>query len=153
MLYYDTTSSGVDDRSLLDWRREQFKKLGIDLIIRATDYNRFQEKVRKGRVQIFSWGWNADYPDPENFLFLLYGGNGVVESGGAGVNSANYKNPKYDKLFEQIKSMENSPERLKKIREMVRVVQEDAPWVFGIHPKSLILYHSWVKNPCSKCYG
>ncbi len=146
VLYYDTTSSGVDDRSLLDWRREQFKKLGIDLIIRATDYNRFQEKVRKGRVQIFSWGWNADYPDPENFLFLLYGGNGVVESGGAGVNSANYKNPKYDRLFEQIKSMENSPERLKKIREMVRVVQEDAPWVFGIHPKSLILYHSWVKN-------
>ncbi len=73
---------GVDDRSLLDWRREQFKKLGIDLIIRATDYNRFQEKVRKGRVQIFSWGWNADYPDPENFLFLLYGGNGVVESVG-----------------------------------------------------------------------
>ncbi len=83
---------------------------------------------------------------PRKFLFLLYGGNGVVESGGVGVNSANYKNPKYDRLFEQIKSMENSPERLEKIREMVRVVQEDAPWVFGIHPKSLILYHSWVKN-------
>ncbi len=72
VLYYDTTSSGVDDRSLLDWRREQFKKLGIDLIIRATDYNRFQEKVRKGRVQIFSWGWNADYPDPGNFLIFYY---------------------------------------------------------------------------------
>jgi len=48
--------------------------------------------------------------------------------------------------------MENSPERLEKIREMVRVVQEDAPWVFGIHPKSLILYHLGLKC-CSKCYG
>jgi ABC-type transport system substrate-binding protein len=146
ILYYDTTSSGVDDRTLLDWRRKQFKKLGIDLVIRATDYNRFQEKVRKGKVQIFSWGWNADYPDPENFLFLLYGKNGVVRTNGAGVNSANYENPKYDRLFDEIKLMENSPLRLEKIKEMIRVVQEDAPWVFGIHPKSLILYHSWAKN-------
>jgi oligopeptide transport system substrate-binding protein len=45
-------------------------------VIRVTDYNRFQEKVREGTAQIFSWGWNADYPDPENFLFLLYGPNG-----------------------------------------------------------------------------
>jgi len=37
------------------------------LIIRATDYNRFQDKIRKGKAQIFSWGWNADYPDPEIF--------------------------------------------------------------------------------------
>jgi len=146
VLYYDTTSSGVDDRAILDWRRKQFKKLGIDLVIRATDYNRFQEKVRKGKVQIFSWGWNADYPDPENFLFLLYGKNGVVKTNGAGVNSANYENLKYDKLFEEIRVMENSPKRLEKIKQMVRIVQEDAPWVFGIHPKSLILYHSWIKN-------
>ena len=146
VLYYDTTSSGVDDRALLDWRRKQFKKLGIDLIIRATDYNRFQEKVRLGKVQIFSWGWNADYPDPENFLFLLYGKNGVVKTDGAGVNSANYENREYDRLFEEIRVMENGKERLEKIKKMVRIVQEDAPWVFGIHPKSLILYHSWVKN-------
>ncbi len=66
----------------LTGEESSLRSLGIDLIIRATDYNRFQEKVRKGRVQIFSWGWNADYPDPDNFLFLLYGGNGVVESGG-----------------------------------------------------------------------
>jgi len=56
--------------------------LVIDLIIRATGYNRFPgERLRKGEeFQIFLFGgWNADYPDPENFLFLLYGGNGVVE--------------------------------------------------------------------------
>ena len=44
----------------------------MQLAVRATDWNRFQEKIRKGNVQIFL-GWNADYPDPENFLFLLHG--------------------------------------------------------------------------------
>ena len=146
VLNYDSTASGPDDRALMDWRRKQFAKLGIQLVIRGTDYNRFQDKVREGRTQLFSWGWNADYPDPENFLFLLYGGNASVTTNGTGVNSANYNNPEYNKLFEEVKTMKNSKKRLEKIREMIKVAQEDAPWVWGMHPKSLALYHEWFKN-------
>ncbi|MCF6207419.1 MAG: ABC transporter substrate-binding protein, partial [Sulfurovum sp.] len=145
-LYYDTTATGPDDRALIDWRRKQFEKLGIELVIRATDYNRFQDKVRKGKVQIFSWGWNADYPDPENFLFLLYGPNAVIDTDGAGINSANYKNPEFDRLFDEIKTMENTPQRLEKIEEMLKIVREDAPWVWGFYPKSLALVHGWYHN-------
>jgi ABC-type transport system substrate-binding protein len=146
VLFYDTTSKGPDDRASMDWRRKQFRKLGIQLVIRATDYNRFQDKVRGGKAQLFSWGWNADYPDPENFLFLLYGKNASVNTNGAGINSSNYQNPKFDKLFEEIKSMKNSKNRLDKIEDMLKIAREDAPWVWGIHPKSLALYHSWYSN-------
>jgi len=145
-LYYDATATGPDDRALMDWRRKQFAKLGIQLVIRSTDYNRFQEKVRKGKVQLFSWGWNADYPDPENFLFLLYGGNAVVNTDGAGINSSNYQNPKFDKLFNEIKTMKNTPLRKKKIEKMLEIVREDVPWIWGVHPKSLALFHQWYKN-------
>jgi len=145
-LHYDATATGPDDRALMDWRRKQFAKLGIQLVIRSTDYNRFQEKVRKGKVQLFSWGWNADYPDPENFLFLLYGGNAIVNTNGAGINSSNYQNPKFDRLFDEIKTMKNSPLRKKKIEKMLEIVREDAPWIWGVHPKSLSLFHQWYKN-------
>jgi len=145
-LYYDTTATGPDDRALMDWRRKQFDRLGIQLVIRATDYNRFQDKVRKGKAQLFSWGWNADYPDPENFLFLLYGGNAAVNTNGAGINSSNYQNPKFDRLFDEIKTMKNSSLRMKKIKEMLEIVREDAPWIWGIHPKSLVLSHKWYTN-------
>ena len=146
VLNYDTTASGPDDRALTDWRRKQFAKLGIQLVIRGSDYNRFQDKIRLGKAQLFSWGWNADYPDPENFLFLLYGGNGVVATNGAGINSSNYNNPKFNQLFEVMKSMKNSPKRLEIIKKMVKIVQEDAPWIWGFHPKSLSLNHEWFKN-------
>ncbi len=146
VLNYDSTASGPDDRALMDWRRKQFAKLGIQLVIRGTDYNRFQDKVRLGKAQLFSWGWNADYPDPENFLFLLYGANSAVTTNGAGVNSANYNNPKYNKLFDEVKTMKNSPERLTKIQKMIKILQEDAPWVWGMHPKSMALYHAWFHN-------
>ena len=60
----------------------QFAKLGIQLEVRATDNNQFQDKMRKGKHQVFWGGWNADYPDAENFLFLLYGPNSKSVSDG-----------------------------------------------------------------------
>ncbi len=145
-LHYDTAATGPDSQSMLNWYRKQFAKLGIELVIRATDYNRFQDKVRGAKVQMFSWGWNADYPDPENFLFLLYGGNAVINTNGSGINSANYDNPKFNKLFLKMKTMSNGPERLAIIQKMTLLLQKDAPWVWGYHPKSLSLYHSWLHN-------
>ncbi len=145
-LHYDTALVGPASKAILNWYRKQFERLGIELVIRATDYNRFQDKVRTASVQLFSWGWGADYPDPENFLFLLYGGNAVVNAGKSGINSANYDNPEFNVLFKQIKLMENSPERLELIQQAVRIAQEDAPWVWGFFPKSLTLYHSWYHN-------
>jgi oligopeptide transport system substrate-binding protein len=143
-LYFDTMASGPEAKSRMDWFRKQFAKLDIQLVIRATDYNRFQDKMSKGSEQIFEWGWNADYPDPENFLFLLYGPNKKVGVGGE--NAANYKNPEFDRLFEKMKDMDNGPERQAVIDEMVKIAREDAPWVYAFHPKSFGLRHGWVKN-------
>ncbi|WP_343034830.1 ABC transporter substrate-binding protein [Thiomicrorhabdus cannonii] len=145
-LYFDTPATGPDSKAQLNWYRKQFAKLGIELVIRATDYNRFQDKVRGAKAQMFVWGWNADYPDPENFLFLLYGGNAAIHTNGAGINSANYDNPEFNRLFEQIKTMADSPERRDLIAQMVAIAQRDAPWVWGFYPQSLALYHGWYHN-------
>lgn len=144
VLYFDVTSRSVDDKSSLDWMRKQFQKLNIQLVVRSTDYNRFQDKIRKGNAQIFEWGWNADYPDPENFLFLLYGPQQKV--GNEGENAANYSNPEYNRLFEQMKNMEDSPRRQKIIDRMVDILRHDAPWLWGYHPKDYGLYHAWYQN-------
>ena len=144
ILYFDTLGTGPDAKSFLNWMRKQFAKLDIQLVIRNTDYNRFQEKMLSGNAQIYRWGWNADYPDPENFLFLLYGPGAKVKHGGS--NGSNYQNTKFDNLFDRMKSMPNSPERLEVIDRMVEIVRRDSPWIWGVHPKSLSLSHAWVSN-------
>jgi len=128
----------------MNWYRKQFKKLGINLIVRGTDYNRFQEKMRNGSGQLFIWGWNADYPDPENFFFLLYSANGKVKHGGE--NAVNYHNPEFDRLFELMRNMDNNEQRRQIVQQMQKLVQHDAPWALGFYPKSFSLFHSWFKN-------
>jgi ABC-type transport system substrate-binding protein len=144
VLFFDTPAGGPDDSARLNWMRKQFAKLDIQLQVRDTDYNRFQDKMRKGTAQIFQWGWNADYPDPENFLFLLYGKNSKVEHNGE--NAANYINPDYDRLFEKMTNMDDGPARQAVIDRMVGILRHDAPWVFGFHPKQFALYHQWYHN-------
>ena len=140
----DTTGSGMGDKSTVDWLTKQFRKLDVQLVVRATDYNRFQDKIRKGNAQLFYWGWNADYPDPENFLFLLYGAQGKVKS--QGENAANYENAEYDRLFERMKAMPDSPARQAIIERMLAILQHDAPWVWGFYEKAYALQHGWLYN-------
>ncbi|MGR9052199.1 MAG: ABC transporter substrate-binding protein [Gammaproteobacteria bacterium] len=144
ILYFDTMSVSIDDRPRMNWFRKQFKKLGIKLVIRGTDYNRFQQKMLSGNAQIFMWGWNADYPDPENFFFLLFGPNGKVAHGGE--NAGNYQNPEFDRLFKQMRSMDNGEQRFRLIQTLQAIVRRDAPWVFGFYPEDFTLFHSWYKN-------
>ncbi len=131
-------------KSELDWMVKQYAKLGVQLEIRATDYNQFQDKMRKGTQQIFFWGWLADYPDAENFLFLLYGPNSKAKADGE--NTTNYENPEYDKRYKQLQLMEDGPAKQKIIDEMMAIVQQDAVWSWGYFPYASGAYQPWVYN-------
>jgi oligopeptide transport system substrate-binding protein len=140
----DTVGSGPDAKSRLDWYAKQFEKIGVQFATRATDWNRFQDKLRKGNVQLYILGWNADYPDPENFLFLLHGPQGKVKT--AGENASNYENAEFDRLFDRMKSMPNGPARQEVLDRMVEIARHDAPWVWSFFPKDYALQHAWVHN-------
>ncbi len=144
VLYLDTTTRGPGDKSVVDWWRKQFAKISVQFEPRQTDWNRFQEKLRKGSTQLFIVGWSADYPDPENFMFLLHGPQSRAKT--QGENASNYVNPEFDKLFERMRNMPNGPERQQIIDRMTEIFRHDSPWIGGFHPKNFALFHSWLGN-------
>ncbi len=141
---FDTTSIGPEAQYRLAWIKKQFDKINVNLIIKATNYSTFQDKLRRSQTQLFEFGWGADYPDAENFLFLFYSKNSKLKYGGD--NYTNYDNPKFDELFLDMKNMLNSPKRQKIINKMLKIWQNDIPFAWAYTPKSSILVHNWVGN-------
>jgi len=144
IVYFDSTLTGIGAKARADWLVKQFQRIDLQLVMRTSDFNRFQEKLRKGAAQMFYLGWNADYPDPENFFFLLHGPQGKARFNGE--NAANYANAEYDQLFERMREMDNGAERQAVIDRMLAILHHDAPWAGGFHPKDFALAHQWVSN-------
>ena len=145
VINYDYYALPTPERKAeIDWVVKQFAKIGVQLEVRATDNNQFQDKIRSGKHQVFWLGWLADYPDAENFLFLLYGPNGKTRADGE--NTANYENPEYDQLFQKLKLLDDGPEKQAVVDRMVAIVQKDAPWSFGFFPYNSAAVQSWLHN-------
>ena len=153
IITFDNTWNSAGGTARLTWMRNKLEQLGITMESRTTDYNRFRDKVKNANFQMIFWGWHADYPDAENFMFLLYGPNSKALHDGE--NAANYDNPEFNRLFEKMKNMENTLERLEIIREMNHLLQQDTPWIFTYHPVTFGLSHQWLKNnkPSSTGYN
>jgi len=143
-LTFDTGDTSARGRLRYLFFVEAWRKLGLDVQIAATNYNQFQEKVRKGAYQIFFWGWVADYPDPENFLFLLWTPLGRSASGGP--NTANFSHERFDELFLAMRARPDDGRRLALIREMRAILERERPWIELFHPESYGLYQPWVRN-------
>ena len=134
--------------SMFQWYKQKLASLGIELRDRGTELERFRAKVDAGNFQCMLSGWYSDYPDPENFLFLLYGPNGKVKS--QGENYTNYANPEYDRLFEKMEGMENGAERQRLIDGLVEISRHDAPGVWCYHEADYRLLHGWCRSKYSQ---
>jgi peptide/nickel transport system substrate-binding protein len=138
---FDNTATSAAGRQFVVFLKDQFDRLGIRLASRSSRPEVWQDRIDRGDYQFIHYGWLADYPDPENFVFLLYGPNRRP-----GPNSAAYDNPEYNRLFEQMRSMDDGPERLAIIRKMRAIAVEDCPWVFDDHGEGLDLHYDWQLN-------
>jgi ABC-type transport system substrate-binding protein len=137
----------ANTRQMMELLADMFQE--IDVVINAS-YNTwpaFIEKMNRRQAQMFQLGWVADYPDAENFLQLFYSKN---ES--PGPNHANYRNAEIDRLYEQIRTMQDSPERTAIYEQMAGIIVEDSSWIFLYQPMDFGVVHSWVENYSSHAF-
>ncbi len=124
-------------------RNELWKRAMDDIGIRMTfrkveKLPDLRKQAQAGKVQMWTYGWIADYPDGENFLQLFWS----KSIGGA--NYAMYSRPEYDALYEKIKTMPDSPARTAIYRQMVNMLWVDNPWRVNFLRQGTVLTHPWV---------
>jgi oligopeptide transport system substrate-binding protein len=143
-LTFNTGNTGSEAQLQYESLVSGWRQLGLDVEIEATTFNQYQEKLRQGSYQIFFQGWGADYPDPENFFFLLECAN--AQSKSKGPNEANFCNPAFDKLYETMKNLPNNDQRAGLIKQMVAIVERERPWIELFYREAYVLRHAWVAN-------
>jgi oligopeptide transport system substrate-binding protein len=120
------------------WRRAMADigiRLTFDKVEKLPD---LRKQAQLGKVQMFSYGWIADYPDGENFLQLF-----LTKSIG-GANYTLFSHPEFDALYEKAKVMPDSPERTALYQRMVRILWVYNPWRVNSLLTNSILIHPWV---------
>ena len=98
------------------------RNLGITAEFQQTEFATFLKDLHKGRFQMFDIGWIADYPDPENFLDLLFHSD-------SSNNHTHYSNPEVDELLMKARVETDETARFALYNQAEQMILDDAPWV------------------------
>ncbi|MCB0191411.1 MAG: peptide ABC transporter substrate-binding protein [Anaerolineae bacterium] len=117
---------------------ESYKQnLGVEIAVEQTPWADFLEDLNQPdpSYQLYQLGWVADYPDPQNFLEVLFYSD-------SSQNHGNYSNPEVDALLDEARRTQDAEERLALYQEAEQMILTDAAWVplyFGVE--------NWLVKP------
>ncbi len=104
-----------------EWR----ENLGIRVELEPAEQAVQIDLAIQGRVELFYGSWLGDYPDAENYLSLLYGGNAAPK----GPNRTRYRNLRFDQLFEKAAATSVPAKRQALYRQLDEMAMRDAPLI------------------------
>lgn len=141
--------------SAIAWMWQE--NLGAEVEIQSTEFDTLLDDLREYQLQAFTIGWIADYPDPENFLDLLFHSESVE-------NHTRYSNADVDASLEAARVESDTEARLRMYSEIEQAIVNDAPClpiyfdqdyylvkpeVKGFHPAPLVVptfKDVWIEN-------
>jgi peptide/nickel transport system substrate-binding protein len=121
------------------------KGLGIDVKLQVLEWSQHLELVETGKAQFWRAGWIADYPEPENFLNLLYSRN-IPKTGPSPINSTRYSNPQFDALFEQALSTLDDAARYALYAQAEQIAVNDAAMLWIFHDLDYRMVQPYVRG-------
>ena len=112
-------SVGLDMEVML---RSWQETLGVEVEIQQTEWATFLQDVHQRRFQMFALAWSADYPDPQDFLDIMFHTDSAN-------NWGNYNNREVDSLLEKARVEPDQTARFQQYNLIEQLIVDDAPWV------------------------
>lgn len=120
--------------------KDDLAAVGIRAEFRYSEPADMQRAVRLRTVPIAGRDWYADYPDPDNFTYVLF------HSRNRDLFINAYSNEEVDALTEQARSVMNREERAEVYREVTRFLLEEAPCAFLAHRRSFVAHRAGLEG-------
>lgn len=133
-------NTNEDHQRIAENIQAQLKQnLGIEVELKNEEWKVYLNSLKSKTQQIFRLGWQADYPDPDNFMsvMLSYSEN----------NHTNWKNAKYDELVNKAAGSLDREERQRLYSEAQKLlVEEEVPAVPLYSTVKHVLVNERVEN-------
>ncbi|MEW6467851.1 MAG: ABC transporter substrate-binding protein [Bacteroidota bacterium] len=143
-------NSGGGDRNVLTAEaiRSMLKEnLNIDVKIDPMPFSQHLDKLETGKSLFWRTSWIADYPDPETFLTLLYGGHVPKNlNDRSATNSVRYQNPVYDSVFMAAMKEPDETKRFELYMKADQIAISDAAFMPIFYDENYRMLQNNVKN-------
>jgi len=97
--------------------------LGVQVEIQQVEWATFLEDLDDHKFQAYAGlGWSADYPDPQDFLDILFHSDSAL-------NHGQYSNAEADRLLEQARTEQDPVRRVQLYNQAEQILISDAAWV------------------------
>jgi ABC-type transport system substrate-binding protein len=116
--------------------KEDLAAIGIRAEFRYVEAEEMERGLRLRTVPIAGRDWNAAYPDPDNFTYVLF------NSRNRDLFISTYSNEDIDRLTGEARSVMNREQRAAIYREVTKLLLEDAPCVFLAHRRSFVAHRA-----------
>jgi oligopeptide transport system substrate-binding protein len=113
-------------------------QVGIKVNINNMQPAPYRQLYLDKKVPLGAGSWLLDYPDAEDFLYLLVDGHSPL-------NRSNYDNPQFDQLVEKADAITDQAQREALYQQADAIANQDAPWVFLRFGVSDALFQPWVQ--------
>ncbi len=122
--------------SAVECLKEDLAVVGIRADFRYVEAEEMERGLRLRTVPIAGRDWYADYPDPDNFTYVLF------NSSNRDLFISTYSNEEIDRLTDEARSVMNREQRAAIYREITKLLLEDAPCAFLAHRRSFVAHRS-----------
>jgi len=120
-------------------------EVGVRVEIRLMSFATYLEATSTRQGAPFSLGsWLMDYPDASNFLDVRFHSRMIADQNSN--NDSFYVDDEVDRLLDAARRELDGAAREAMYRRVERILYDDAPWIWGYHPKVMEVVQPYVRD-------
>ena len=136
---------GEGDVRLAQLFQQELKAIGIEIELKQVTFATYLRETGRPRVaQAAFTGWHQDFPDPSNFMDILFHSRSIHPQNSE--NRSFYRNPELDAILDRARPETDREKRLALYAEANSILAKDAPWAFLFYPVDMFAWQPYVRG-------
>jgi peptide/nickel transport system substrate-binding protein len=125
--------------------QQDLARIGVEVELKVVSFATYLKETGRPRVaQAAFTGWHQDFPDPSNFMDILFHSRSIHPENSE--NRSFYRNPRLDAILDRARAEVDRNARLALYAEANAILAGDAPWAFLYYPVDMFVWQPYVKG-------